>query len=71
LGQKWLDAIEAKLGNTITEVTVQSPRELTLSRNAHAGLNGLELVTLAYWLDSTNFPGWDFRPGFRPVRTSP
>ncbi len=67
LSQKWLEAVEPKLGNTITEISVTSPRELTLVRNAHLGLNGLELLALAYWLDDVGFPRWNFQPRFRLI----
>jgi hypothetical protein len=67
-GALLLYAIEPKLGNTITEIYVTSPRELALVRNSHIGLNGLELVTLAYWLHSPDFPKIDHRITFRPVR---
>ena len=58
---KWLDAIEPKLENTVTEVSVASPRELKLVRNSQAGFNGLELIALAHWFEGTNFPRLDWR----------
>ena len=64
---KWLDAIEPKLGNTITEVTMTSPRQLDLVRTSHLGCNGLELLTLANWMEGTNFPRLNLELGFRPV----
>ncbi|MBI2946491.1 MAG: hypothetical protein HYY23_02525 [Verrucomicrobia bacterium] len=62
---KWLDAIQAKLVNTVTEITVQSPRELRLVRSSEIGLNGLELVAFAHWFESTNFPKLNLYPSFR------
>jgi hypothetical protein len=67
---QWLESIESRLGNSITEISAPSPRELNVVRNSHIGLNGLELVTLAYWLDSLEFPKLDYRIAFRPVKRS-
>lgn len=64
---KWLDAIEPRLGNTVTEVTMSSPRELSLQRSSHIGFNGLELVTLANWLNGTNFPRANLDVRLRPA----
>jgi hypothetical protein len=55
-GQKWLVAISPLLGNTITEVTVSAPKELTLVRRSHIGFTGIELQTLGRWIDSPGFP---------------
>ena len=38
--------------NTVTEVTVASPQELSLKRKGPIGLTGFELVTLTRWFDS-------------------
>lgn len=67
VSQKWLDAVQPRLGNAITEIAVLSPRELSVVRNSHIGLNGLELLALAYWLDGPNFPKANFQLGFRPL----
>lgn len=64
---KWLEAIEPRLGNSITEVSMISSRELHFQRTSHAGLNGLELLGLATWLEGTNFPKISPRVDFRPV----
>ena len=56
LAQPWLDAITPHLGNTITEVTLEQPHELQLIRKSHLGLTGFELVQLAKWFGSENFP---------------
>jgi hypothetical protein len=69
-GRRWLDAAGPKLGNTITEITQDSPTELTLVRRSHAGFNGLELLALAGWIESANFPKIDLGVGFRPTPTS-
>ncbi len=55
-GQKWLEAIKMKCGNTVTEVTLTRPDELSLVRKSNLGLTGFELVSLTRWLDSKNFP---------------
>src|SRR5262249_17930694 len=62
----WVDAAAPKLGNTITEITVTAPEELSLVRRSYVGLNGLELGALAIWIESTNFPKIDLSVGFRP-----
>jgi hypothetical protein len=53
---KWLQAVGPLLGNTVTEVRVSSPKELTLLRKSHLGLTGFELATCARWMDSPGFP---------------
>lgn len=55
-GAKWLKAARSRVGNCATEMTLTSPNELTLLRNAPVGFSGLELVALEYWLDSPGFP---------------
>jgi hypothetical protein len=55
-GARWLDAIEPRLGNTITEITVISPRELRLMRSSHLGWNGTELLGMVQWLSGPLFP---------------
>jgi len=64
----WLIKVEPKLGNTVTEIAAASPKEWTLIRKSHIGLTGVELVTLARWLESTNFPRLSFDlPRDRPL----
>ena len=53
---RWLNAIGPKLGNSVTEVSVTGPKQLTLARKAPIGLTGFELVMLANWLESPKFP---------------
>ncbi len=68
---KWLDAVEPRLGNTVTEVSLASPKELQVVRTSHVGLTGLELLSLANWLEGTNFPRLNLDVRFRPaVRTN-
>jgi hypothetical protein len=54
--QKWLRTVGSLLGNTVTEVTLSAPKELTLTRRSHIGFTGAELETLARWLDAPGFP---------------
>jgi hypothetical protein len=68
LSARWLDVLEPKLGNTITEVSVASPTELNVVRNSHIGFNGVELLTLAYWLEGTNFPRMNYRITLPPPK---
>ncbi len=60
-GQRWLIALGPKLGNTVTEMTVTAPNQLTLTRRSHSGFTGIELVALSDWLETTNFPTIDYR----------
>jgi hypothetical protein len=53
---KWLDRIGPTLGNTVTALTQTAPDELTFTRKAPGGLTAIELVALANWLESANFP---------------
>ena len=53
---KWIGAIGPKLGNTITEVTYESPTELNVVRRSHLGLNSIELILLSHWLAHPKFP---------------
>ncbi len=70
LAHRWVQAASPKLGNTITEITATSATELSLVRRSHIGLNGLELLTLANWIEGTNFPIADLSVGFRPAPPS-
>jgi len=64
---RWLLGVEPHLGNTITEIVATSPKEWSLTRKSHIGLTGIELVGLARWLESTNFP----RLGLEMPRETP
>ncbi len=50
--------VSRRLGNTVTEVTWTSPRELSVVRSGSVGLTGFELMSLARWLDNPAFPGY-------------
>jgi hypothetical protein len=70
-GLPWMIAVEPKLGNTATEITADSPAVWSLARKSHLGFTGVELVSLARWLESTNFPMLSFElPPERPGQTA-
>lgn len=56
----WINSISNRLGNTVTEITQADAKRLNLVRHGPVGLTGLELVGLAHWLESPEFPlnGW-------------
>jgi len=56
LSERWLNGIQAKLGNCVTEGLLTNPRELAFVRRSAMGLNSLELVSLARWLDPAFTP---------------
>jgi hypothetical protein len=73
---RWLTAVERHLGNTTTEITASSPKEWSLARKSHVGFTGVELVGLARWLESTNFPHLGLElpralPGVAPKPATP
>lgn len=63
--QRLLDELSVgkRLGNSITEVSVTGPSELTFMRYSPVGLTGVEIVSALRWLDSSNFPfTWESTP---------
>ena len=67
-GLPWMMAVEPKLGNTITEITAESPAEWSLVRKSYLGFTGVELTALTRWLESTRFPKLSFDlPPERPL----
>jgi hypothetical protein len=54
--QRWIGELAPLLGNTITEVTLSGPKELSLVRKSDVGLTGYELALLGRWIDSPRFP---------------
>lgn len=70
VGEVWLTDtnVTRNLGNCVTEVTQQSPRELALVRSAPVGLTGFELILLMRWLDDPAFPLLSALPD-NPIRT--
>jgi len=69
----WLMGLEKHLGNSVTEITTSSPREWAMTRKSHLGLTAVELVTLARWLESAEFPRLrlELPPAPRPPRGKP
>jgi hypothetical protein len=63
---RWLDGVQPKLGETITEAAAVSPREVNIVRKSHIGFNSLELLALMNWLESPNFPQTNWKLAFRP-----
>jgi hypothetical protein len=68
--QQWLTNLPPYLGNTITEVILTSPKELSLVRKSDLGLTGFELALLARWFDSPGFPMRYQAPPARTVSTN-
>jgi len=54
--QRWIGELAPLLGNTITEVTLSGPKELSLVRKSDLGLTGYEIALLGRWIDSPRFP---------------
>ena len=54
--QFWMTVIAPLLGETVTEVALTAPRELTLVRKSHLGFTGFELASLMHWIESPGFP---------------
>ena len=54
-GIEFLTALRPKLGNTITDATIDGSR-LTITRKSQLGLTALELSLLTRWLDNPRFP---------------
>jgi hypothetical protein len=68
----WTFDMASHLGNTVTEVTLSTPNELTLVRKSHIGFTGFELVALSRWFDSPSFPfGYEPPPKSRFPRSKP
>jgi hypothetical protein len=54
---KWVAKIAPALGNTVTEIALAGPDQMTFTRKAPGGLTAFELLALANWLDAADFPG--------------
>lgn len=54
--QKWLQSVAPQLGNTLTEVTYVSARQMNVVRRGHLGLTGYELTVLARAFDLWGMP---------------
>lgn len=55
-GGQWMDAVAARLGDTITEVTQTGPAELTWVRLSQLGANAEEWVRLLEWMEDESTP---------------
>jgi hypothetical protein len=55
-GLAWLLAVQPKLGNAATSIKLESPKQLSLSRNSTIGFTAVELELLGDWLESPQFP---------------
>jgi hypothetical protein len=68
-GLPWLMKVGPLLGETVTEITANAPREWTMERKSHIGLTGIELVALVRWLENIHFPRLGLRlPPDKSVR---
>ncbi|HEV2693299.1 MAG TPA: hypothetical protein VG347_10435 [Verrucomicrobiae bacterium] len=56
---KWAAKIGPSLGNTDTEIIQAAPDQFAFMRKTPGGLTALELLSLATWLEATNFPNCD------------
>lgn len=65
---RWIEAIAPKLGNTITEGTLEGDRRIRIVRQSHVGMNALELAIFAHWLDPNDFRRPGAQPGQRPAQ---
>lgn len=52
----WLKAIPHKLGDSVTDITLTGPNQLSFTRQSSIGFTGFELNLLADWLESPQFP---------------
>ncbi len=48
---KWLHTLRRRMGNSVTEGTLDTDRRIKLVRQSQLGFNGLELVLLAHMID--------------------
>jgi hypothetical protein len=53
---RWLRALETKLGNSVTEISVAKADELILVRKSAVGLSAIEIHLVADWFESPFFP---------------
>jgi hypothetical protein len=70
IGHRWSVDIAPFLGNSATEVTLSSPKQLSLVRKSHLGLTGMELMLLTRWIESPGFPLQYEPPPLLSIRTN-
>ena len=51
---KWISAIATKLGNTVTEGTLENRRQIKVVRQSQLGFNSTELLLLAHLVDDSD-----------------
>jgi hypothetical protein len=56
ISYRWSVDIAPFLGNSVTEMTLSSPKQLSLVRKSHLGLTSFELMLLTRWIESPGFP---------------
>lgn len=61
-GGTWIDRAGPLLGDTITELVLESPTQMVLTRSSRLGLNALELLQVLRWVHNPGFPGWQEPP---------
>ena len=54
--QVWFKAVEPRLGSCLTEILRESDSRFSFVRQSSVGFTGVELQTLADWLESPDFP---------------
>ena len=55
-GLPWLAAITGKLGESVTEMRLAAPNEISFDRKSTLGFTAVELHLLADWMESPRFP---------------
>jgi hypothetical protein len=55
----WMRKITPHLGNTVTEIFLTGPDEMSFTRSAPGGMTAFEFLALGNWLEAANFPGCD------------
>lgn len=70
IDQRWQTDIVPQLRDSVTELQVASPTQMTLVRKSSIGLTAFELVTLSRWIDSSSFPAFGVFPP-QPVKKAP
>ncbi|MBX3746002.1 MAG: hypothetical protein KF833_11920 [Verrucomicrobiae bacterium] len=66
-GGAWIDRAGPLLGDTITELVLETPTRVVLTRSSQLGLSALEWTQLLRWIHNPGFPGWQDPPA-PPVR---
>ncbi len=51
--ENWLNELGGLLGESVTQVTLTGPNELSLLRKSQTGLTGFELILFTHWLSGT------------------